>query len=125
MFRFIFNIRDNADYTFRFVWTDINGQPVDLEGSEFLMQGKVTPGAPGDPIFELSSADGEIVVDPDITPTKNQFTITFARGIVPIANGFTQSSYYSDILRKVDDAVTTVGYGVVVCSKGPTQWPPP
>lgn len=122
MFRYIFNIRDNADYTFRFVWTDVNGNPVNLEGSAFLMQGRVVPGAAGDPIFELSSAEGDIVVDPNVDE-KNQFTITFPRGEVPLEGMQTQSTYYSDILRKVGDVVTTVGYGLVVVSRGPTQWP--
>lgn len=124
MFRFIFNIRDNADYMFRFVWTDSNGEPVDLDGSEFLMQGRVLPGSPGDPVFELSTAGGEIVVDDTVTPVKNEFTITFPRGEVPVAPNWNQSQYYADILRKVGDVVTPVGYGVVVVSKGPTQWPP-
>jgi hypothetical protein len=118
MFRFIFNVRDNADYSFPFTWVDGAGAPVDLTGSEFKMQGKASPTDPT-PVFDLNTDDDTIVLDPDIT---NKFTIIFPRGTVPLQDSLYSSTYVADLLRKVGSSITPVGYGIVIVAKGPTEW---
>lgn len=123
MFQYIFNIRDNAAYTFRFRWLDDTGAPVDITGYTFLMQGRVLPNADDPPVFELSTAGGEFVVDGTVTD-HNEFTVTFPPGEVPVPPGYNQGYYYSDMLYKVGGAgdPKPVGFGVVAVSKGPTVW---
>jgi hypothetical protein len=118
MFRFIFNVRDNADYSFPFTWVDGSGDPVDLTGSEMLMQGKRSA-KDIEPVFELSTADDTIVLD---GTTTNLFTLVFAKGLIPLDEGLDQSTYVADLLRKVGASITPVGYGLVVVVKGPTVW---
>lgn len=51
--------------TFRrpFTWTS-NGDPVDLTGCTAKMQGRVKRTDPGEPLFEVSTEDGNIVITP-------------------------------------------------------------
>lgn len=124
MFTVKIDMLHNAGFTHSFEWVDKDGVPISLAGQTLKMQIKRKTSDLA-AIYELSTANGRIVIDPDQT---NRFTIDIAANVLATTFSLDKSGieidkpYAFDLLRIISaEERPALLRGTISVRQGATQ----